>query len=346
MKKIFFIFFTLSLVIILSGISTAQYDNEYERALQSYNSGHYEEAVRLFKDYVKKKPDASAYYRIGYALYKLGQQDESRKYYDEAYLISPDFSPEQLEEPPVETGRPGTPRMAGTARGGGPIMLGVTPEEPEVQVIKEEPVKEIQPWVPQRPEVAPEEPVVQEGKAIPAEKPEIKPQVVEMPPLLQKEPVPFDTPQLPAAAGLAALIAGFGIFAVLVEIAIIIYVLLCLYLIAKKLDVPAAWLAWIPIVNIWVVIKSAGLKWWWILVLIFVPIPIMFLALLGPAMFILVFILITALYIYPWMLISENLGRNRLLGLLMILPLVNFIFMGVLAFSRSESEHLDLTVNE
>jgi hypothetical protein len=34
------------------------------------------------------------------------------------------------------------------------------------------------------------------------------------------------------------------------------------------------------------------------------------------------------------MSVSENLGKERLLGLLMIVPIVNLIFMGYLAFSE------------
>ena len=37
-----------------------------------------------------------------------------------------------------------------------------------------------------------------------------------------------------------------------------------------------------------------------------------------------------------WMSISENLGRNKWLGLLMLLPIANFIYIGVLAFSKGE----------
>jgi len=38
--------------------------------------------------------------------------------------------------------------------------------------------------------------------------------------------------------------------------------------------------------------------------------------------------------IYLWICITENLGKNKLLGLLMLLPLINMLFLGFLAFSR------------
>ena len=38
------------------------------------------------------------------------------------------------------------------------------------------------------------------------------------------------------------------------------------------------------------------------------------------------------------MCIVENLGRNKWLGLLILVPIVNLVYMGVLAFSKQESQ--------
>jgi TolA-binding protein len=67
-------------------------DTEYEKALKCYNSGKYREAVGLFSDYVKKRPDPSAYYYIGYALYKQHKYGEATEYFQQAFLIDPTFS--------------------------------------------------------------------------------------------------------------------------------------------------------------------------------------------------------------------------------------------------------------
>jgi hypothetical protein len=40
--------------------------------------------------------------------------------------------------------------------------------------------------------------------------------------------------------------------------------------------------------------------------------------------------------IYVWTCITENLGRNKRLGLLMLLPIINFVFLGIPAFSKTE----------
>ena len=87
-----------------------------------------------------------------------------------------------------------------------------------------------------------------------------------------------------------------------------------MYLIAKKLNVTAAWTAWVPILNIWTFFASAGKPLWWI-ILLFIPLANFF------------------VMIYLWMCIVENLGRNKWLGLVMIVPVANIIYLGVLAFS-------------
>lgn len=93
------------------------------------------------------------------------------------------------------------------------------------------------------------------------------------------------------------------------------YFSLCLYNIARKLNVSNAWIAWVPIAQILTLLQSASKPAWWIL-LFLVP---------------LVNLVIT---IYVWMCVSENLGKNKWLGLLMLVPVVNLVYLGMLAFSR------------
>jgi hypothetical protein len=107
-------------------------------------------------------------------------------------------------------------------------------------------------------------------------------------------------------------------FIIIVTI-IYIYFCLCLFLIAKKLQLPAPWMAWLPFANMWTSVSAAGKPWWWILLLIIPYINIL-------------------ASVYIWMCISENLGKNKFLGLLMLLPFVNLVFMGVLAFTANNNE--------
>jgi hypothetical protein len=123
------------------------------------------------------------------------------------------------------------------------------------------------------------------------------------------------------------LMAGLGAIAIvfqIVNIALLILFLVCLYLIAKKLEVPAPWLAFIPIINIWTIFSCAGKPWWWILLLL-VPLVNIFVV------------------IVVWMSITENLGRNKWLGLLMLLPIISSIFLAILAFSKTEGTSEGIT---
>jgi hypothetical protein len=117
---------------------------------------------------------------------------------------------------------------------------------------------------------------------------------------------------------LPAILAGFMTVFLFIAIGVYIYASLCLYLIAKKLNVAEAWAAWIPIIQVWPFLTSAGKPCWWVILLL---IPFVN-AVVG---------------VYLWMCIAENLGRNKWLGLLMLLPIVNFVLMGVLAFAKEEA---------
>lgn len=116
----------------------------------------------------------------------------------------------------------------------------------------------------------------------------------------------------------AALVAGFLTVFLYIVAGLYLYGSLCLYLIAKKLNVPAAWTAWIPILQIWAFFASAKQPLWMVL------------------LFIIPFVnAIAATYL--WICIVENLGRNKMLGLLMLIPVVNLMFLGFLAFSKEEN---------
>jgi hypothetical protein len=117
--------------------------------------------------------------------------------------------------------------------------------------------------------------------------------------------------------GVMAFVAAFFMIIVVLSAGIYIYCSLCLFLIAKKLNVPSPWTAWIPIVQIWTLLQAAGKPCWWVL-LLWIPF----------------------VFIYVWMCITENLGRNKWLGLLIIplIPIVSLVYIGVLAFSKQEQQ--------
>jgi phospholipid-binding lipoprotein MlaA len=69
--------------------------NDFQSGVQYYNNKNYKAAVNQFREYVGNNPDPSAYYLIGYSMYKLGKLGEADEYFNEAYLIDPGFSPEK-----------------------------------------------------------------------------------------------------------------------------------------------------------------------------------------------------------------------------------------------------------
>jgi hypothetical protein len=313
MKKVFFIIITVFLVLGLTDILFSETNTEYDSAVQFYNAGKYKEAVNLLKIYIAKRPEPSAYYRIGYALYKLRQFDEANKYFEMTYLIEPTFSPKLagLPELPKEMKKAAKPRRKAH------LKHAPSAEKEGVQLeTKPEPLPEKQPSKGMQPPKTKE----------PAVTPEVKTQLPEPqkaePPTPPSPPAEFPPPPMGKMPGLLqgvipGMFAGFAMILILVEIAFYVFFSLCLFLIAKKLNVPAPWTAWIPIVQIWTIVACAGKPWWWILLLLVPVVNIV-------------------IGIYLWVLITENLGRNKWLGLLMLVPIVNFVLLGILAFSKSE----------
>jgi len=94
-----------------------------------------------------------------------------------------------------------------------------------------------------------------------------------------------------------------------------VWLALCLYMIANKTRIPNAWLAWIPIANLYLMCKVAGRAGWWT-ILFFIPLANIIIA------------------IIIWMGIARARNKPSWLGILIIIPVVNLIIPGILAFSE------------
>lgn len=81
------------LVIIFIAASAFAQENPYNKALDAYAKKDFKTVVKYLTDYVEKKPHPYAYYLLGYANYKLKNHAEAMKYFNEAYVIDPTFSP-------------------------------------------------------------------------------------------------------------------------------------------------------------------------------------------------------------------------------------------------------------
>jgi len=122
---------------------------------------------------------------------------------------------------------------------------------------------------------------------------------------------------VPPAAGAAIFGIFAGIFALVFFILIIVYIFyaICLMKIAHKTNTPNAWLAWIPIANMVLMLQVAKKPMWWI-ILFFIPIANIVMAIL------------------LWMGIAKELGKPEWLGVLVIVPIANLVLPAYLAFSE------------
>ena len=119
-------------------------------------------------------------------------------------------------------------------------------------------------------------------------------------------------------AGGIVMIVSFGMF-----FGVYIYSALALMGIAKKLNHPNPWFAWIPILNA-VLLLQMGDKNPWLLLIGLIP---------GLGALILLIITVLAT-----MTICEKRGYDKLLGLLSLIPLANLILLGILAWGKPSSK--------
>jgi Family of unknown function (DUF5684) len=115
-----------------------------------------------------------------------------------------------------------------------------------------------------------------------------------------------------AVAG--GLLAGFLLVYLLVGVAYYVYIALSLQTIANKTNTENAWLAWIPLVNIFLMVNIAQKPGWWF-ILCLIP-----------------FVNIVMLIII-WMAIAERRGKPSWWGIMWIVPVMNIIMPGYLAWS-------------
>lgn len=113
----------------------------------------------------------------------------------------------------------------------------------------------------------------------------------------------------PAAA------AAIGIIYFIIMVVAYIYIAICLMKIAKKTNTENGWFAWIPILNVFLMLMIAKKPLWW------------FILMLIPIVNFIIFIIV-------WMAIAEARGKPNWIGILTIVPFVNIIILGYLAFSK------------
>lgn len=92
-----------------------------------------------------------------------------------------------------------------------------------------------------------------------------------------------------------------------------VYMALAFAEIARKTSTPDEWMAWVPIVNLWLAIQIAQKEAWWF-ILFFIPIVN----------------LVASVIIM--MAIAERLGKPSWWGVLIVVPVVQLVVPGYLAW--------------
>ena len=124
------------------------------------------------------------------------------------------------------------------------------------------------------------------------------------------------------AETMTALFAAFGALALVGFLAFYVYVSWALMVIAKKTKTKNAWLAWIPIANYYLITKIAKVSGLWTFALLLSFIPVV-----GG-------IVLLGVSIWLFWRIAEARKLPGWISLLMIIPGVNLIVIGIIAWAK------------
>jgi hypothetical protein len=140
--------------------------------------------------------------------------------------------------------------------------------------------------------------------------------IAALPVMAQEVPNYPGMPQVPTDMGMYQAFIGFfmayGAMLLIVGVVYYVFMALAIMKLAKKFKIDNPWMAWIPLLNVWLLIQIAGLQWWWILLVVFAG----FVPSIGT-------LISMAAGFYIWFKISEKAGKPQWFALLMFIPIVN-----------------------
>ena len=148
---------------------------------------------------------------------------------------------------------------------------------------------------------------------------------------------------MPIPSWLPAVAGAMGIFFAVIPLVVYIFGAVMLFLIAKKTATSLPWLAFIPIVNIFLMLMIAGKPIWWLALLLLPVLTPVFgmLAFVDPTDGLIPLALsgIAALVsIAAWLFIcigiAQARGKSVIWGVLLFIPCTNPIALGYLGLSR------------
>ncbi|MBI5075278.1 MAG: tetratricopeptide repeat protein [Nitrospirae bacterium] len=90
MKK--YVIAACSILLLTAGSAAYAYDETYEKAMKHFKGREYKRAIPYLEGYAVQKPDPAVYYMLGYAYYELRNFERSNEYFEQAFLIDPEFS--------------------------------------------------------------------------------------------------------------------------------------------------------------------------------------------------------------------------------------------------------------
>ena len=108
---------------------------------------------------------------------------------------------------------------------------------------------------------------------------------------------------------------GSPVMFFLVVLAAYAYFSFSIQTIANKTGTENSWWAWVPILNVWLLCQIGGKPGWWV--------AWMFIPFINIVMTVLI-----------WMAVSDARQKSPFLGVLMLIPFLNLIVPGYLAFSE------------
>ena len=125
----------------------------------------------------------------------------------------------------------------------------------------------------------------------------------------------------PTTGVVAAIFGGIILSMLLIGLAFHVYLAICLIKIAKKTNTPNEWYAWVPVLNIILMLQIAKKPVWWFL-MFFIPFANIIFSIL------------------IWMEIAKRVNKPDWWGILIIVPFINFVVPGFLAFSEDSSNSI------
>ena len=146
------------------------------------------------------------------------------------------------------------------------------------------------------------------------------------------------------AAGIVGIVLG-----VILGLAVYVYGSKCFMFIAQKTDTKYPWLAWIPLANFFLLAMIARKPWWWALIMVLALVAawgvegsalvlraLDFTQGLRAEVFVgwALEIVELVFFVLIWIGICRARNRPGWWVILLIIPIVNFVFLGVLAFSK------------